>query len=94
MLAPGSTGYIAHREGTHKRKTVRGCIIGREITSLNLVLISRGQKEIAGLTDVKKENRLGPKRANKIRKLFALPKHSDNIGLKNATPVSVFNTDV
>lgn len=79
LLAPGSTGYRAKREGTHMRKTVRGCVIGKEITSLNLVLISRGEKEIAGLTDVKKENRLGPKRANKIRKLFALPKHSDNL---------------
>ncbi len=94
LLAPGTSGYIAKREGTHRRKTVRGCIVGREITSLNLVLISRGEKEIAGLTDVKKENRLGPKRANKIRKLFSLPKHSDNIGVKNAEKVQVSNLDV
>lgn len=76
------------------RKSVRGCIIGNEITSLNLILLSRGEKEIAGLTDVKKDNRLGPKRANKIRKLFSIPKHSDNIGLKNKTLIKVSNIDV
>ena len=94
LLAPGTSGYIAKREGTHRRKTVRGCIIGREITSLNLVLLSRGEKEIAGLTDVKKENRLGPKRANKIRKFFSIPKHSDNIGTKGEAKIVVSNIDV
>ena len=94
LLAPGSQGYRVIREGTHRRKTVRGCIIGREITSVNLVLVSRGEKEIAGLTDVKRENRLGPKRANKIRKLFSLPKHSDNLKSKNPEPISVYNIDV
>lgn len=76
------------------RKSVRGCVIGNEITSLNLVLLSRGDKEIPGLTDVKKDNRLGPKRANKIRKLFGLPKHSDNIGAKDKVAVKVSNIDV
>ncbi len=94
LLAPGSSGYICKRKGTHLRKSVRGCIIGNEITSLNLVLLSRGEKEIAGLTDVKKDNRLGPKRANKIRKLFGLPKHSDNIGSKKKTEIKVSNIDV
>jgi small subunit ribosomal protein S6e len=94
LLAPGTSGYRARREGTHRRKTVRGCVIGREITSLNLVLISQGEKNIAGLTDVKKENRLGPKRANKIRKLFSLPKHSDNINAKDAKKITVSNIDV
>lgn len=94
LLAPGSTGYRAKREGTHRRKTVRGCIIGREIASLSLVLVSRGEKEIAGLTDTKRDNRLGPKRANKIRKLFGLPKHSDFVGAKNPEKIQVHNVDV
>jgi small subunit ribosomal protein S6e len=94
LLAPGSKGYRCKREGTHMRKSVRGCIIGNEITSLNLVLLSRGDREIAGLTDVKKDNRLGPKRANKIRKLFSIPKHSDNTGVKNKTDIKVSNIDV
>ena len=59
-----------------------------------MILISRGEKEIAGLTDVKKENRLGPKRANKIRKLFAMPKHSDNLKVKNAEKIEVSNLDI
>lgn len=94
LLAPGSTGYRCKREGTSMRKSVRGCIIGPDITSINLILLSKGNKEIAGLTDVKKDNRLGPKRANKIRKLFAIPKHSDNIGAKNKVAIKVSNIDV
>ena len=39
LLAPGSTGYRAKREGTHKRKSVRGCIVGPAISSLNLILL-------------------------------------------------------
>jgi len=96
LLAPGSSGYIAKREGTHRRKSVRGCIIGSEITSLNLVLLSRGEKEIQGLTDCKKDNRLGPKRANKIRKLFSIPRHSDNKGISESEreKIKVSNFDV
>jgi len=36
-----------------------------------------GEKEIEGLTDVTVPRRLGPKRANKIRKLFNLSKEDD-----------------
>ena len=39
LLAPESTGYRAKREGTKKRKTVRGCILGPEISSINLILV-------------------------------------------------------
>lgn len=39
LLAPKSTGYRATREGTHKRKSVRGCIVGPAISSLNLILV-------------------------------------------------------
>lgn len=28
LLAPGQSGYRAKREGTHLRKTVRGCVVG------------------------------------------------------------------
>ena len=83
LLAPGSSGYISKREGTSLRKTVRGCIIGLEISSLNLIILKKGDNEIEGLTDVTIPRRLGPKRANKIRKLFNLPKHSNNIHTQN-----------
>jgi len=78
LLGPKSTGYFQRRDGTSKRKSVRGCIIGPEITSLNLILISKGEKELEGITDKYNALRLGPKRANKIRKLFNLPRHWDN----------------
>lgn len=47
------------------------------------------------MTDVKNDRRLGPKRANKIRKLFNLPKHSDFKG-KGEEPqgFKVYNIDV
>lgn len=79
LLKEGSSGYFAKREGTPKRKTVRGCIIGHEIASLSLVILQKGEQEIAGVTDATVPRRLGPKRANKIRKLFSIPKHSDNL---------------
>ena len=94
LLAPGSSGYRAKREGTSHRKSVRGCIVGPQISSLNLILVQKGEKEISDLTDVKVDRRLGPKRANKIRKLFNLPKHSDFIGKNEPDGFKVFNVDV
>ena len=43
LLAPGTSGYRAKREGTMKRKSVRGCIIGNEITSLSMILVQKGE---------------------------------------------------
>ena len=94
LLTPGTIGYRFGREGTRLRKAVRGCIIGNEQASISLVVIKKGEAEIPGLTDTNKPVRLGPKRANKIRKLFNLPKHSDNIGKKDAAKVDVDHFDV
>lgn len=93
LLKEGSTGFFPKREGTPKRKTVRGCIIGLETASINLVIIQKGEQEIAGVTDANAPRRLGPKRANKIRKLFSLPRHSDNLRTKN-DKVNVETLDV
>merc|ERR1712127_932922 len=41
------------------------------------VLLKKGAEEIEGLTDDNKPRRLGPKRANNIRKLFGLDKKDD-----------------
>jgi len=47
------------------------------------------------LTDVNTPRRLGPKRANKIRRMFNLPKHSDNLLKdKDAQKVKVDRWDV
>ena len=64
------TGFTMKRTGHMKRKSVRGCIVGDDIKVLNLVIVEKGAEDIPGVTDAKGENRLGPKRANKIRKLF------------------------
>ena len=94
LLQPGTTGYRFGREGTRLRRTVRGCIIGNDQASINLVVLKKGEAEIPELTDKANPVRLGPKRANKIRKLFNLPKHSDNIGKKDAAKVDVDHFDV
>ena len=69
--------YRERREGTRKRKSVRGCIVGPDISALHLVIVKKGPEEIPGLTDKQVPNRLGPKRASKIRRLFNLSKKDD-----------------
>ena len=78
LLRPESTGLFARREGTCFKKSVRGCIVGHNLSSLHVIVIERGEKEIEGLTDTEIPRRLGPKRANNIRKLFNLPSHATN----------------
>jgi hypothetical protein len=51
--------------------------VGADLSVLNLVIIKKGEQEIAGVTDSSTPRRLGPKRANKIRKLFNLDKSAD-----------------
>ena len=69
--------FKPRRKGFKKKKSVRGCIVGSDIKMLQLVVVQRGDQPIPGLTDVVSANRLGPKRANKIRKLYAADKNSD-----------------
>ena len=69
--------YRARRTGERKRKSVRGCIVGSDLSVLNLVVVKKGDLEIPDLTDNAIPRRLGPKRANKIRKLFDLEKTDD-----------------
>merc|ERR1712100_584889 len=77
LLRKGSKCCRQRRTGEMKRKSVRGCIVSQELSVLNLVLVKKGESEIAGLTDVERPIRLGPKRATKIRKLFNLNKDVD-----------------
>jgi small subunit ribosomal protein S6e len=74
LLSAGTTNYRPRRTGERKRKSVRGCIIGHDIAVLHLVVIKKGAGEIPGVTDDPRPRRLGPKRASKIRRLFALDK--------------------
>jgi len=76
-LAKGQKNYRPRRAGERKRKSVRGCIVGPDISVLALSISKRGEKDIEGLTTVNRPNRLHVKRASKIRKLYNLAKEDD-----------------
>jgi len=65
------------RKGERYRKSVRGCLVSHSIAVLHMAIVKKGDAEIEGLTDKLIPRRLGPKRASKIRKLFALTKDDD-----------------
>jgi len=72
-----TTTYRPRRTGERKRKSVRGCICGPDLAVIALKIVKKGDAEIEGVTDGDKPRRLGPKRANYIRKVFALRKTDD-----------------
>lgn len=77
LLSKGHSCYCPRRDGERRRKSVRGCIVDGNLSVLSLVIVKKGEKDIAGLTDTVIPRRLGPKRASKIRKLFNLSKLDD-----------------
>jgi len=77
LLSKGHSTYRPRRAGERKRKSVRGCIVGPDLAVIALAIVKVGDAPIEGLTDDKKPRRLGPKRANHIRKLFNLKKDDD-----------------
>jgi small subunit ribosomal protein S6e len=76
-MKKGYPCFRPRRKGERKRKSVRGCIVSSELSVLSLVIVKKGESEIPGLTDVERPKRYGPKRANKIRKLFNLTRRDD-----------------
>jgi len=79
LLKKGSSCYRQRKRGERKRKSVRGCIVGPDLSVISLVIVKKGPNDIPGLTDVAAQpRRRGPKRASNIRKLFNLDK-SDNV---------------
>merc|ERR1719230_288235 len=77
LFKKGMSCYRERRKGCRKRKSVRGCIVGPDLATLQLVIARKGAEDIPGLTDDNRPRRLGPKRASNIRKLFALEKKDD-----------------
>ncbi|KAF4892916.1 40S ribosomal protein S6-B [Colletotrichum fructicola] len=77
LLSDGHSCYRPRRTGERKRKSVRGCIVGMDLSVLALSIVKQGEADIPGLTDVVHPKRLGPKRATKIRKFFSLTKDDD-----------------
>lgn len=84
LLKKGQTNYRARRTGERKRKSVRGCICGPDLSVIALTIVKQGDSEIPGLTDSAnvQPRRRGPKRANNIRKMFNLEKGDDAEVLK------------
>jgi len=78
LLSKGHSCYRPRKTGERKRKSVRGCIVDGQLSVLSVTIVAKGEAEIPGLTDSTIPRRLGPKRASKIRKLFALAK-DDNV---------------
>ncbi|KAK0423562.1 hypothetical protein QR680_008211 [Steinernema hermaphroditum] len=77
LLSKGHSCYRPRRTGERKRKSVRGCIVDANLSALSVIIVKKGEQDIPGLTDTSLPRRLGPKRANKIRKLFNLTKDDD-----------------
>ncbi|KAI8051543.1 40S ribosomal protein S6-B [Syncephalis plumigaleata] len=77
LLSKGHSCYRPRRTGERKRKSVRGCIVGPDMSVISLAVVKQGDADIPGLTDQVLPKRLGPKRANNIRKLFNLTKDDD-----------------
>jgi len=77
LLSDGHSCYRPRRTGERKRKSVRGCIVGPDIAVLSVIIVKKGDEEIPGLTDTVLPQRLGPKRATKIRRFFNLSKEDD-----------------
>ncbi|KAG8992054.1 40S ribosomal protein S6 [Tulasnella sp. JGI-2019a] len=77
LLGKGHSCYHEKRSGERKRKSVRGCIVGPDISVVALAIVKQGDNDIPGLTDNVLPKRLGPKRATKIRRFFNLSKEDD-----------------
>lgn len=77
LMARGMSCYRERRSGERRRKSVKGCIVDGNLSVLSLVIVKKGEQEIDGLTNRIVPRVRGPKRANKIRKLFNLSKDDD-----------------
>lgn len=77
LFRTGMKCFRPRRAGERRRKSVRGAIVGPDLSVLNLVMLKKGPADVPGLTGGEKPRRLGPKRANHIRKLFNLGPEAD-----------------
>jgi small subunit ribosomal protein S6e len=79
LLDGSTTHYNPKRDGCRKRKSVRGCIIGNDLSVVNVIIVKRGPTDLPKLTDKASDrpSTRGPKRANHIRKVWGLKKTDD-----------------
>jgi len=73
------TTFRPRRTGERKRKSVRGCICGPDLAVIALRIVKKGEKDIAGVTDVDRPNRLQKKRKSNIISFFNLDKKKDDV---------------
>merc|ERR1711933_595735 len=74
-----ATLYRPRRVGMRRRRSVRGCIVGPDLAVLFLRVIKKGDKDIDKVTNADRPNRLGRKRASRIRAAFNLDKKLDDV---------------
>eukprot|EP01128_Nolandella_sp_AFSM9_P000300 TRINITY_DN10468_c1_g1_i1.p2 TRINITY_DN10468_c1_g1~~TRINITY_DN10468_c1_g1_i1.p2 ORF type:complete len:239 (+),score=78.85 TRINITY_DN10468_c1_g1_i1:50-766(+) len=76
LLNGKGSHYNNRRVGDKRRKSVRGCIVGADLSVIALRIVKKGPADIPGLTDPAsdKPSARGPKRANNIRKAYGLDK--------------------
>merc|ERR1719464_2203281 len=74
-----ATLYRPRRVGMRRRRSVRGCIVGPDLAVLFLRVIKKGDKDIDKVTNADRPNRLGRKRASRIRSAFNLDKKLDDV---------------
>lgn len=79
LMSAGHSTYRPRRAGERKKKSVRGCIVGPDISALALTVVKQGEGQIEGLNNEKRPRRRGPKRVTRIRKLFNLDKKKDDV---------------
>jgi small subunit ribosomal protein S6e len=48
LMAKGHKCYRPRRDGQRKRKSVRGCIIGKDLSVIALSIVKHGEKPIEG----------------------------------------------
>jgi small subunit ribosomal protein S6e len=74
-----SKSYRPRRVGMRRRRSVRGCIIGPDLAVIMLRVVKQGDKDIDKVTNADRPNRLGRKRASRIRKTFDLDRKLDDV---------------
>ncbi|TBU11002.1 ribosomal protein S6 [Hamiltosporidium tvaerminnensis] len=77
LLKKGDKGYRCRRDGCRRRKSVRGEIVSSEISVLSVIIVQKGDTEIAGVTDRVESCSHLPKRASKLRERFEIPEGAD-----------------
>ena len=87
LLKKCHKNFNPKRKGHKKRKNVRGCIVGPDIKMLHLIILKKGVNDLPGITDGNEPRRLGPKRANRIRRLYGAERGADVTKLVIRRPI-------